>query len=99
VVQYRDAILPLVPLGPGELLTAETVRTIVFRRAGALVGLVVEDIVDIVDASVDRSDDGPTTVIVRDRVTDLLDVDAALGAAEQWLTRTHRATRELESVR
>ena len=63
-------------------------NTVVFERDSRLVGLVVERIVDIVDASLplDATARGGT-IVVRGRVTEMLDIDAALSIADAWLDR------------
>lgn len=86
VIQYRDGILPLVWLGAPD--GTGHVNTVVFERDSRLVGLVVERIVDIVDASLplDATARGGT-IVVRGRVTEMLDIDAALSIADAWLDR------------
>ena len=50
--------------------------------------LVVEAIVDIVEVPVGAGSEGPAgTIVVRDRVTELVDVDATLAVATDWLHR------------
>lgn len=98
VVQYRDGILPLVRLGHGVDAGDSALLTIVFDRGGTLVGLVVDQIVDIVEATIERAGPNPATVIVRDRVTEMLDVDLALSPASDWLDRETRPARELAGV-
>jgi two-component system chemotaxis sensor kinase CheA len=91
VVQYRGTILPLARLdrvlgGYGEEL-GEELLVVVYSRAGRSVGLVVHEIVDIVDDDVARHTDiedrglvGST--VLGERVTELLDVRAAVLAAD-----------------
>jgi two-component system chemotaxis sensor kinase CheA len=98
VVQYRDGILPLVRLGHGSDAGDPALLTIVFDRGGTLVGLVVDQIVDIVEATIERAGANPATVIVRDRVTEMLDVDLALAPASDWFDRETRPARELAGV-
>ncbi|MFN8050683.1 MAG: chemotaxis protein CheA [Acidimicrobiales bacterium] len=90
VVQYRDGILPLVRLGSPAAPTGgeKELTTVVFEREGRLVGLVVEQIVDIVEAPVEDSGAGRSTVVVRDRVTEMLDLDDALVPADAWFQRS-----------
>jgi two-component system, chemotaxis family, sensor kinase CheA len=91
VVQYRGAILPIVRLdrhlgafGDSE---RETLEVIVYADRGRSVAIVVEEILDIVDgeASVqsDIDDLGLLgSAVIGDRVTELLDVRAAILAAD-----------------
>ncbi|WP_421732375.1 chemotaxis protein CheA [Cellulomonas sp.] len=91
VVQYRGTILPLARLdrvlgGYGDEL-GEELLVVVYSRAGRSVGLVVHEIVDIVDDDVSRHSDiedhglvGST--VLGERVTELLDVRTAILAAD-----------------
>jgi two-component system chemotaxis sensor kinase CheA len=91
VVQYRGAILPIVRLdrhlgafGDSE---REVLEVIVYADHGRSVAIVVEEILDIVDgeASVhsDIDDLGLLgSAVIGDRVTELLDVRAAILAAD-----------------
>ena len=87
VTQYRGEILPL--LGLSALLgwPAAEVRdpqqVVVFSKRGRSVGLVVDQILDIVDEScvVQTRSRRPGTlgsVVIQERVTDLLDIEAVL---------------------
>ena len=92
VVQYRGRILPLINLH--DLLGAPQpnldpgapIQVIVYSKEGSTVGLVVDQIVDIVEDSFRiqrrRGRDGILgSAVIQDKVTDLLDVGAALDAA------------------
>jgi two-component system chemotaxis sensor kinase CheA len=86
VVQYRDAILPLLYRGASERPVGGTVQTVVCETSIGLVGLVVARIEDIVA-------EGPLPVqppsragvaaslIVEERVTELVDLEALVAAA------------------
>jgi two-component system, chemotaxis family, sensor kinase CheA len=94
VVQYRGEIMPLVYLKKvlnGESALAESeselMQAVVFTRNGRSVGLVVERIIDIVDEaiSVKRGANRPGvlgTIVVQDRVTDLLDIESVVQSAD-----------------
>jgi two-component system, chemotaxis family, sensor kinase CheA len=91
VVQYRDAILPLVRLahllGAVPEDTGDTVPVVVYSERGRSVALVVDKIVDIVEESAPvRSDLGEEgfsgTTVIQQRVTELLDVRRAILAAD-----------------
>ncbi|MDP3891248.1 chemotaxis protein CheA, partial [Nocardioides sp.] len=86
VVQYRDGILPLVRLAPaiGLADTAgdpELVSVIVHEDDGRLVGIVIDKVLDVVEATTARSEVGRRagvlgSAVVQDRVTDLVDLEA-----------------------
>jgi len=94
VVQYRGEIMPLVYLkkvlrGDSSQEAADTdlMQSIVFTKDGRSVGLVVERIVDIVEESVEvkRGANRPGvlgTIVVQDRVTDLLDIESVVASAD-----------------
>lgn len=98
VVQYRGTVVPMLRLGDfldrrsAEAESAPTsitrsVPAVVFATRTRTVALAVDEIVDIVDegADVELDSDDPRIVgaaILQDRVTELLNVDAALLAAD-----------------
>ena len=88
VVQYRGAILPLIMLGR-ELLreprkqSDSPLLVIVYSEKGRSIGIVVEQILDIVEETLtvrgQPSDEGVTgSAVVQGRVTDLLDVHGVI---------------------
>jgi two-component system chemotaxis sensor kinase CheA len=85
VVQYRGEIMPIVRLtgllGLGEGTGRDPMQVVVYSSAGRSVGLVVDNILDIVDEtlSVQRPRSGGAvygSAVIQQRVTDLLDVEA-----------------------
>ncbi|MBK7927571.1 MAG: chemotaxis protein CheW [Bryobacterales bacterium] len=91
VVQYRDRILPLVSMaGPlGEEITrepgADPLPVIVFTEGGASVGLIVEEILDVVEEEVRIRDNTRRpgvlgAAIVAGKVTDFLDLRVVLAS-------------------
>jgi two-component system chemotaxis sensor kinase CheA len=91
VVQYRGAILPIVRLdrhlGAFGESDRELLEVIVYADHGRSVAIVVEEILDIVDGeSAIRSDIDDLgllgSAVLGDRVTELLDVRAAILAAD-----------------
>jgi two-component system chemotaxis sensor kinase CheA len=91
VVQYRGAILPIVRLdrhlGAYGDSGREVLEVIVYSDHGRSVAIVVEEILDIVDGEAAvRSDIDDTgllgSAVLGDRVTELLDVRAAILAAD-----------------
>ncbi|GAB3598122.1 hypothetical protein GCM10027446_27530 [Angustibacter peucedani] len=90
VVQYRGGILPLVRLDQHLRATSrrgdKDLLVVVYTSGGRSVALVVDEVVDVVDAVDVRSDvddDGLVgSAVVRERVIELLDVRAAVLAAD-----------------
>jgi two-component system chemotaxis sensor kinase CheA len=92
VVQYRGHIMPMVRLAGllgafGEERDAERVQLVVYTRGERSVGFAVERIIDIAtERSGSRSDIDDHallgSVVVGDRVVELLDVHAAVLAAD-----------------
>lgn len=87
VVQYRDAILPLVSLsdvfGGGDTLSEGTLNVVVTGDGDNAVGLVVGQILDIVEEriSVQTRSARPgvaTTAVVQGKVTEIIDVQTIL---------------------
>ena len=97
VVQYRNRILPLVPLrdvldaGAGDHdHTADPVQVVVFNDGDRSVGLVVDQILDVAEEAVTvRQKSGRKgllgSAVVGKRVTDFLDLNQVIHAAtETW---------------
>ncbi|SOC52173.1 two-component system, chemotaxis family, sensor kinase CheA [Blastococcus aggregatus] len=100
VVQYRGAILPIVRLdrhlGAYGENDREVLEVIVYADHGRSVAIVVEEILDIVDGeSAVRSDIDDLgllgSAVLGDRVTELLDVRAAILAADPAFYAGHPA--------
>ncbi len=101
VVQYRGAILPIVRLdrhlgayGTGGVGDREVLEVIVYSDHGRSVAIVVEEILDIVDGGAavrsDIDDLGLLgSAVLGDKVTELLDVRAAILAADPAFYATH----------
>jgi len=97
VVQYRDHILPLVPLrdvlepgAPDQDQAPDPVQVVVFNDGDRSVGLVVDQILDVAEEAVTvRQKSGRKgllgSAVVSKRVTDFLDLNHVLhAAAEDW---------------
>jgi two-component system, chemotaxis family, sensor kinase CheA len=92
VVQYREEIMPLVYLanyfnGEGSHVKSEAMQAVVYTYEGKSVGLVVDQILDIVEETitVKRSLTRKGilgTVVVKDQVTELIDVEAIVKVTE-----------------
>lgn len=97
VVQYRDRILPLVSLravlesgGSDEWPQADPVQVVVFNDGDRSVGMVVDQILDVVEEAVTvRQKTGRKgllgSAVIGKRVTDFLDLNEIIQvAAESW---------------
>jgi len=89
VAQYRGEIMPLIRLSqvlgesPGESETKQNVQVVVYRGHGRSVGLVVEQIADIVEEHVRVGSNVQSgyftgSTVVRGKVTDILDIRAVI---------------------
>jgi two-component system chemotaxis sensor kinase CheA len=95
VVQYRDRLLPLIRLtdllgASGSTAERETVSVVVYAHEGRDIGLVVENIIDIVEESLTvhrRRTPGAVygTATIQQKVTDLLDVRALIESSDVLL--------------
>ena len=90
VIQYRGQIMPLVYisdlLGVKRLEGNESLHVVVHETEGRSVGLVVDEILDVVETRVQAEDWGANpglagAVVVQGSVTDLVDVDAIVQRA------------------
>ena len=78
LIQYRDTLMPVrttdgEPVAPGGRGRRPL---LVFRRGEASMGLLVTEIVDIVEAAADAPPDcSPASIIVAGRATELIDLD------------------------
>jgi two-component system chemotaxis sensor kinase CheA len=87
-VQYRDGILPLVRLAPAiglveSVRTDDQVSVVVHESGSTRVGIVIDRVLDVIDATVVCNDVGRRTgvlgsAVIGDRVTDLVDLDAVV---------------------
>jgi len=97
VVQYRNRILPLVPLqavlepdAPGQDQMADSVQVIVFNDGDRSIGVVVDQILDVAEEAVmvrqKSSRKGLLgSAVIGKRVTDFLDLNQVIHAAtESW---------------
>jgi two-component system chemotaxis sensor kinase CheA len=99
-VQYRGQIMPLVRLAqvlPGCAATmpdADPLQVVVYSGPGRRIGLVVERILDIVEAVLDldpsmRAPGLLGTAIIDQRLTDVLDVPGLLALADPVFAQPH----------
>lgn len=95
MLQYRGAIIPMARVADvvhdaesaGTHIDDAPLQVVVYRRGARTVGLVVNEILDIVEDVADISTDIAaagieTTLVIGDRITELLDVHAAIIAAD-----------------
>ena len=110
VVQYREQILPLIPLAEvlgvsssGDSLSQDPAQVIVFSDADRRIGLVVDQILDIVEDTVTmkRPSEHPGllgSAVVGQKITDFLDLQSVIQqAAEGWFDQT-RSRRKQATV-
>jgi len=92
VVQYRNQILPLIYVSDllggssASAVSSDTMQVVVYTEEGRSVGLVVDRILDIVEANVKVQQAGRRagvlgSAVIQQRVTDLLDVHGIIQAA------------------
>ena len=94
MLQYRGAIIPMARVSdvvhdsdPVAIDVEAPLQVVVYRRGERTVGLVVNEILDIVEEAAVVSADSAaagiaTTLVLGDRITELLDVHAAIIAAD-----------------
>ncbi len=102
VVQYRGQILPLIlvskylPSAEAAAVTTDPMQVVVYSESGRSVGLVVSKISDIVHEAITvrratRRNGIAGSVVIQNRVTDLLDVPGIIRAADPSFYETAKA--------
>ncbi len=91
VVQYRQHIMPLIRIStllnrPSRTQDAERVQVIVFAQGESYIGLVVDEIVDIVEQQISLERCGQHagvsgSAVIQQRVTDVLDLDMIIAGS------------------
>jgi two-component system chemotaxis sensor kinase CheA len=91
VVQYRQHIMPLIRIStllnrPSRKQDAEKVQVIVFAQGESYIGLVVDEIVDIVEQQISLERCGQHagvsgSAVIQQRVTDVLDLDMIIAGS------------------
>ncbi len=98
MIQYRGRLMPLVTLDAGMTMRETgTQPVLVFGSGGSAVGLVVDEIIDIVDDAleIDAAGSQPGVIgsaIIRERATDI--IDAAYFVPELGISASHRVKRQ-----
>ncbi len=92
VVQYRGQIMPLLHLGrmldiPTEEDPDRPLQVVVHSNGNRCVGLIVDRVVDIVETTIDvtrpsLNDDLLASIVVQQRVTDLINVETLIRRAD-----------------
>ncbi len=98
VVQYRGKLMPLQKVFPEQVMATEGRQSIlVFTDDGRSMGLIVDEIVDVVETQLDMNITSDTpgmlgSAIVREKATEVIDVAHFLTLAfEDWFTRSDDA--------
>ncbi len=110
VIQYREEILSLVPLseylgsfGSSDPFASDPVQVIVFSDADRRIGLVVDQILDIVEdtVSICRRSNHPGllgSAVVGQKITDFLDLQSIILSAEQGWFDPARSRRKDSTI-
>ena len=99
VVQYRGALMPLIPVSPGWVRPVGAARqaVLVFTENNCAMGLMVDEILDVIDERLDIQPGSGRpgfigSAVVAGRVTDVLDTAWWLAkAGENWFRTTRPA--------
>ncbi len=104
-VQYRGGLMPLVQIGCGASLEQNQRQPVlVFTDGGRSVGLVVDEIVDIVEEPLNIEKSGGTpgiigTAVLKGKATEIIDVGHYLTLAyHDWFESAQKAKREDKPV-
>ncbi len=102
LVQYRGALMPLVYIEPSHAHRTEgTQPMLVFSDSGRSMGLVVDEIVDIVEdqLNIEVGSDMPGilgSAVIKEKATEIIDLGHYLPQAfEDWFQRKEMATEAL----
>ncbi|KMO18933.1 hybrid sensor histidine kinase/response regulator [Methylobacterium platani] len=105
LIQYRGRLMPLVPADPAQAMKREGAQAlVVFSDGERSMGLVVDEIVDIVDEVLDvelvnERSDLIGSAVVRNRATEIVNIAHYLPLAhDDWGQPSHRAVPKAPSV-
>ncbi|MFH6782513.1 MULTISPECIES: hybrid sensor histidine kinase/response regulator [Methylobacterium] len=105
LIQYRGRLMPLVPADPAQAMKREGAQAlVVFSDGERSMGLVVDEIVDIVDEVLDvelvhERSDLIGSAVVRNRATEIVNIAHYLPLAhDDWGQPSHRAVPQAPSV-
>ncbi|TVR09961.1 MAG: hybrid sensor histidine kinase/response regulator [Salinarimonadaceae bacterium] len=104
LIQYRGKLMPLVPADPAITIRSEGMQAlVVFSDGDRAMGLVIDEIVDIIDEAldielVDDRSDLVGSAVIRGRATEIVNITHYLPMAhEDWMSgapaRSSKATR------
>src|SRR6185437_9698880 len=101
LIQYRGQLMPLIRVNPDmQLRTEGTQPLLVFSDEGRSMGLVVDQIIDIVEdrLNIEVPSDTPGVLgsaVIKGQATEIIDVGHYLPQAfEDWLIRTEKKMKE-----
>jgi two-component system, chemotaxis family, sensor kinase CheA len=94
LIQYRDQLMPLLPMNDQVTMQEKEKAVLVFADRDRSLGLVVDEIIDIVETTLDiqLSSDRPGFVgstVIADRATDIVDVGYYLHKMDQNWFKNH----------
>jgi two-component system, chemotaxis family, sensor kinase CheA len=94
LIQYRDQLMPLLPLSSELDMTRRDKPVLVFADRERSLGLIVDDIIDIVEASLDlqinSQDSGIVgSTVIAGKATDIIDVGYYLQSIDQNWFKNH----------
>ncbi|TGE01818.1 hybrid sensor histidine kinase/response regulator [Methylobacterium nonmethylotrophicum] len=105
LIQYRGRLMPLVPADPAQAIRREGAQAlVVFSDGERSMGLVVDEIVDIVDEVLDvelvtERSDLIGSAVVRNRATEIVNIAHYLPLAhDDWGQPSHRAVPKAPSL-
>ncbi len=106
VIQYRGALMPLVPINPGLIIPTEGLQPVlVFSDGDKSMGLLVDEIIDIVEDRLHADLTGHKpgflgTSIVDGKATDIIDAAYFLSQAfESWFSSEGEAGSDVDAGR
>lgn len=94
LIQYRDQLMPLLPLNEGVKMGQDEKAVLVFADRNKSLGLVVDEIIDIVETTLDLQL-GSTrpgfvgSTVISERATDIVDVAYYLGLMDRDWFKNH----------
>jgi two-component system, chemotaxis family, sensor kinase CheA len=107
VVQYRDRILPLVPLeavlsggDEGDSMSADPLQVVVIKEDERMLGMVVDEILDIIEDRLEARQESSHrgllgAAVVQKKITDVLDLQPVIDwVGDAWKSSRHSSNHE-----